>query len=182
MSDRPGRPLDTYSGKRFFPLDPRAVEISLDDIAHGLANTCRYSGQCQHYYSVATHSVYVSEELADEPPQVQLYGLLHDAAEAYVGDVPRPLKAELDGFEHVEADIREAVWTHLRVRPPTDEEWATVMAADDRLLRFEADTLLAGFQPDSVPSRSYDLGPVSPGDARDRFLTRAEDLLEAVPE
>ena len=50
--DRRGRPIATYSGGRFHPLDPLAEEISIEDIAHGLANTCRYGGQCQFYYSV----------------------------------------------------------------------------------------------------------------------------------
>jgi len=182
MSERRGRPVDTYTGQRFYPLDPRPGDIRLEDIAHGLANTCRYSGQCQHYYSVATHSRYVSDALAGEGPLVQLYGLFHDAAEAYVGDVPRPLKRELDRFEQVEREILGAVWDRLSVPAPTDAEWEVVMAADDRLLRFEADTLLSAFQPASVPDLPYELQPCSPADARDRFLARARELAEAVSE
>jgi len=182
MHERRGRPVDTYTGQRFYPLDPRPGEIRLADIAHGLAHTCRYSGQCQHYYSVATHSRYVSDTLVPEDPRLQLYGLFHDAAEAYVGDVPRPLKREFDRFEHVEQGILGAVWDRLSVPAPTDDEWETVMAADDRLLRFEADTLLPSFQPASVPDLPYELQPCSPADARERFLARARDLAEAVPE
>jgi len=62
---RRGDPIGTYTGGDFYPLDPDPSAIELPDIANGLANTCRYAGQCQFYYSVGTHSIYVSEELAD---------------------------------------------------------------------------------------------------------------------
>jgi 5'-deoxynucleotidase YfbR-like HD superfamily hydrolase len=112
MHDDPrGRPIATYSGGRLHPLDPLAEEISIEDIAHGLANTCRYGGQCRFYYSVGTHSLYVSRELSAEfGVETQLYGLFHDAAEAYVTDVPRPVKGELDGYDDIESQLLEAVW------------------------------------------------------------------------
>lgn len=182
MTDRRGRPVDTYSGQRFYPLDPRPDDIRIEDIAHGLANTCRYSGQCRHYYSVATHSRYVSDALATEGHRVQVYGLFHDAAEAYVGDVPRPLKREFDRFDRIEREILAAVWDRLSVPAPTEAEWQAVMAADDRLLRFEADELLSEFQPASVPDLPYELQPCSPTDARDRFLARARELADPVSE
>ena len=176
MSERRGDPIGTYTGGEFYPLDPDPAEVDLPDIANGLANTCRYAGQCQFYYSVATHSLYVSEELAEHGPQVQLYGLLHDAAEAYVSDVPRPIKRELENFERVEADVLDAVWTALDSPAPTDSQWETVMDADDRLFRYEADTLLAEFEPSSVPDRSYELSPCSPEAVREQFLDRVREL------
>lgn len=179
--ERRGRPIDTYSGGQFYPLDPDPAEVQIRDVAHGLANTCRYGGQCQFYYSVATHSLYVSCELGREfGPAVQLYGLFHDAAEAYVTDVPRPVKRELGGFEDIESDILTSVWDHLGVGSPSPDEWEAVMTADDRLLRYEADVLLDRFQPDTVPERSYEITPCAPGDARGRFLDRAERLLDEV--
>lgn len=176
MSERRGDPIGTYTGGEFYPLDPEPSEVDLPDIANGLANTCRYAGQCQFYYSVGTHSLYVSEELAEQGPQVQLYGLLHDAAEAYVSDVPRPLKRELENFADIESNVLDAVWTGLGVPAPTDSQWETVMAADDQLFRYEADTLLAEFEPPSVPDLSYELSPCSPEEVRERFVDRVREL------
>jgi hypothetical protein len=172
--------IETYSGVAFDPLDPEPASVRVEDVAHGLANTCRYGGQCQFYYSVATHALYVSRELDEYGPLVQLYGLFHDASEAYITDVPRPVKRELDEYDRMEREILAAVWDRLDVPAPTDEQWAAVMDADDRLLRYEADTLLSEFAPSPVPDLSHELTPGRPGEARDLFLDRAEQLRERV--
>lgn len=177
---RRGTPIGTFSGNSFYPLDPDPEDVEMRDIAHGLAHTCRYAGQCQYFYSVGTHSLYVSRELAGEhEPAVQLYGLFHDAAEAYVTDVPRPVKGELDGYERIETGIRSAVWESLGIDPPTDDQWQAVMAADDRLFHYEADTLLHGFQPPTNPDLEYELSPCSPRAVREQFLDHADTLLAA---
>lgn len=178
MTDsRRGNPIETYSGTYFYPLDPRPDDVHVTDVAHGLANTCRYAGQCKFFYPVALHSVYVSRELeAEYGPTVQLYGLFHDAAEAYVTDVPRPIKGELEGYEEIERNILDAVWDRLDVAPPIDEQWQAVMDADERLFRYEADELLSELQPSSVPRRSYELSPRSPKEVRETFLARAKAL------
>lgn len=175
---RRGEPIGTYTGGNVHPLDPDPATIELPDIANGLANTCRYAGQCQFYYSVGTHSCYVSEELAVHGPRVQLYGLFHDAAEAYVSDVPRPIKREIETFQQIEDRILDAVWDRLGVPAPAESEWATVMDADDRLFHYEADTLLADFESPSVPDLPYELSTCSPEAVRERFLDRAETLQE----
>jgi hypothetical protein len=92
MSERFGEYMLSAGGLRVYPLDPRPDEIHLDDIAHALSNICRFGGHCREFYSVAQHSVHVSELLRGVPA---LVGLLHDAAEAYLGDIIRPLKGEL---------------------------------------------------------------------------------------
>lgn len=79
----------TQSGVRFYPIDPRPDEVRLEDIAHALAMECRFGGQCRTFYSVADHSVRVSHIV---PPADALWGLLHDASEAYLKDLPKPLK------------------------------------------------------------------------------------------
>lgn len=178
--EKRGDPIGTYTGGDFHPLDPEPAAIELPDIANGLANTCRYAGQCQFYYSVGTHSIYVSEELAEHGPRVQLYGLFHDAAEAYVSDVPRPVKREVETFQEIEDRILDAVWERLGVPAPTESEWAAVMDADDRIFHYEADTLLAEFEPPSVPDLSYELTACSPETVRGRFLDRAERLREQI--
>jgi hypothetical protein len=181
--DREGNYVETYTGTRFYPFDPRPEEVALADIAAGLAHTCRFGGHCRTFYSVALHSVHVSRELAREgrPARVQLYGLLHDAGEAYVGDVPRPVKDRFEGFDVAEGRILDAVWAALSLRPPTESEWAAVMAADDRLLAYEADHLLAdGSWAADPPDADYELDVADPAVARERFAARARDLLDAV--
>ena len=179
MAETPGPVIETYTGGRFRPFDPRPGDIRLLDIAAGLAHTCRFGGHCRQFYSVAQHSLHVSREF--DAPRLQVLALLHDAGEAYVGDIPRPVKAELDRMADVEATIRETVWTALGVEPPTVDEWDRVMAADDRLLAYEAGRLLAdGSWAAESPELGYDLGAEGIETVRDRFCSRGERLLASV--
>jgi len=91
--------ISTYLGHRFFPLEPRIDQIHIEDIAHGLAYTCRFNGQTTHFYSVAQHSLMVCDLVSEEH---KLAALLHDAAEAYLGDMVKPLKRLLPEFAAIE--------------------------------------------------------------------------------
>ena len=81
MSERRGDWIQTYLGIQFWPLDPRPEEVMLFDIAHSLSNMCRFTGHCREFYSVAQHSVIVSQNV---PREDAAWGLLHDASEAYM--------------------------------------------------------------------------------------------------
>jgi len=89
----------TYTGKRFYPLAPRSRDVDIIDIAHHLSNICRYTGACSTYYSVAQHSVLVSRMAPEHP----LWGLLHDASEAYLCDMARPIK-HTERYTHYRED------------------------------------------------------------------------------
>lgn len=89
MTKRIGQWTQTFSGRMFWPLDPRPEEVAIEDIAHALSMICRYNGHSRFFYSVAQHSVLVSHHV---PAEHALWGLMHDAHEAYVGDMVRPLK------------------------------------------------------------------------------------------
>lgn len=99
MNERVGHWMQTASGGAYWPLDPRVDEISIEDIAHALAHICRYGGHCRKFYSVAEHSVIVSRLV---PQEHALVALMHDATEAYCGDIVRPLKRDLTGYAAIE--------------------------------------------------------------------------------
>jgi hypothetical protein len=108
-SGRHGNWMQTFSGRQFWPLDPRADEVFIEDIAHALSMACRYGGHCNSFYSVAEHCVHVSHVV---PPEMALVGLLHDASEAYVADVIRPIKPHLTGYKAIE----DRVWSVIAER------------------------------------------------------------------
>lgn len=89
MNNKDNTWIQTYTGRKFYPLTPKAEDINITDIAWALSNLCRFNGHSKHFYSVAEHSIYVSE---NSPKQYALQGLLHDAAEAYIGDIASPIK------------------------------------------------------------------------------------------
>jgi hypothetical protein len=133
--------IQTYTGVKFDVLNPRVEDVDVLDIARGLALTCRYNGQTAHgYYSVAEHSVLVSRHVN---PEYAREALMHDAAEAYVGDVVRPLKRlpEMRGYVEVEARIERVIAEKfgLRTDPATIAAWKTI---DDRILVDEIGALM----------------------------------------
>lgn len=97
---RKGNWMQTYTGKKFWPLDPLPEEIDIEDIAHALSMKCRYNGHVKFFYSVAEHSCIICDLL---PQHLKLQGLLHDAPEAYLVDIPRPLKPFLTNYAELEA-------------------------------------------------------------------------------
>jgi 5'-deoxynucleotidase YfbR-like HD superfamily hydrolase len=104
--------ISTRSGRRLYLHNPSPSQIVIDDIAHGLAHQCRFNGQTNEFYSVAQHSVIVASIL---PPELKLAGLLHDAAEAYLGDIVQPLKALLPEFEQIESRFAAVIGERFKV-------------------------------------------------------------------
>ena len=94
--------VSTRSGRRVALLNPSPSQIVIGDIAHGLAHQCRFNGQTSKFYSVAQHSVLVASIL---PRELRLAGLLHDASEAYLGDVVQPLKDLLPEYQAIEENF-----------------------------------------------------------------------------
>lgn len=174
--------ISTRSGQELRPFDPRSRDVRLSDIAHATANVCRAAGQSRFFYSVALHSLYVSRELEarGEPPRVQLYGLLHDASEAYVADVPGPLKRHLPNYRRAEDRVQSAVWTAFDLPEPDDAAWGAVKWADDRLQRYELPELMPSQDWEGErPALGYDLDPDDRRAVPDRFEARAERLARA---
>lgn len=127
---RRGDYISTYTG-RFWPMDPRASEVNIKDIAHSLAMQCRYAGHGRRFYSVAEHSVHLARFVS---PQSQLAALLHDATEAYLVDVPRPVKRALAGYKEAEQRVWMAISAAFGLSPILPEE---VHEADSRIIADE---------------------------------------------
>lgn len=134
--------VQTYLGERFDLLTPRPEQVNIVTIAHALSQQNRFGGHTAHPYSVAQHSLVCLElaRLWNLSPSVQLQALMHDAAEAYIVDVPRPLKALLGEYKPIEAHI-EHVIEHALHLPPREE---VVKEIDEVVLIEEAHALLKG--------------------------------------
>lgn len=111
----------TYSGRLFSPLAPKPEDISILDIAHGLANVCRYGGQCKTFYSVAQHSVLVAKYVSSKNAK---WGLLHDASEAYIGDIIHPLKVteQYDTYREIEDRLMAVICERFDLELEQPEE------------------------------------------------------------
>lgn len=107
----------TSTGRRVHVLTPRPGDIDIEDIAHALAHVCRFGGHTLRFYSVAEHSILVSRLV---PPECALQGLLHDASEAYLGDVIRPLKNQLRVYKDIEARWEAAIAEHFDLPWPLE--------------------------------------------------------------
>lgn len=156
--------MQTYSGAQVWPLDPRADEIHIDDVIAGLREP-RYRSQTRELYTVLEHSVYVScmsEQLARErrfpsvvAGQAARLGLLHDASEAYIGDVARPLKYQraMKGYRKLEAKWESAIAERFLL-DRVNEHYGRVATAlvkecDDRIVLDEIEALM--IDPDMWP-------------------------------
>lgn len=165
-----------HSGRTLDLGDPALDTITIDDIAHGLSNICRYAGQCRKFYSVAEHSVLVSRVL----PCEWLAGLLHDSAEAFVGDASSPLKLLIPEYRRIEKTVESAIFRRFGLAwpPPPEVKVADicVMAAEQRVL-MPKDTnrwlLDLHIKPANVEVRG-----LSPKKAKKLFLDRFYELVD----
>lgn len=173
--ERVGDWIQTFTGKRFYPLDPRVDDIDIRDIAHALSMQCRYAGHCNRFYSVAEHCVLLSRFLESEGRLVARWALLHDASEAYILDVPRPLKPYLVNYKGIEASIMEVVAQTFGLYALMPAE---VKRADDRILADEVSQNLGPLKWDYEPGPK--LGVTlhfwTPAEAERAFLARFDEL------
>lgn len=134
--------MQTRSGLAFRPDAPAVDQIALVDIAHGLANTARYSGQTRRRYSVAEHSIHLARWFLRSGARKQArIALLHDASEAYLCDIPRPLKVLLAPiYKPIETAVEAIIAQRFGLQSLADPD---VKAADDRILEDERRVLLS---------------------------------------
>lgn len=167
--------IQTYSGKRFYPLEPTVESICIEDIAHALSMQCRFTGHSLFHYSVAQHSVLVSY-LCDSADRLQ--ALLHDASEAYISDISSIIKKfdELAGYRKIEDKIQTAIYEKYNVDTVMA---ASVKSADILLLGVEAETLMSPLLPNwhiAVKKLPVLIKELSPKEAKELFLERFNEL------
>ena len=126
------RYLSTFTGKKFYPFNPHPDQVDIRDIAHGLSLLCRFAGQCPFFYNVASHSILVASIVQD--PRVKLEALLHDASEAYLADIPRPLKVGLTEYSTIEMSVEAVIAEKFNLSVPLPK---SIKDADNVLVRHE---------------------------------------------
>lgn len=188
----------TASGRRFWPLEPRVEDVCIEDIAHHLAHLCRFTGAVRTLYTVAQHSILASRCLVDAVANqigfpaddsrilavAGLYGLLHDASEAYLMDIPRPLKrsSTFAAYRAVERNVQATIYTAFGLR--LYEEPSALKVIDRRLLRTEQRDLMPPAGPGEdrhdVASYSSTIVPQQPAIAREAFLYRFHTLRKSI--
>jgi uncharacterized protein len=168
----------TNTGTYFDLLRPEESAISIEQVAAALSKICRFTGHCREFYSVAQHSVYVSLIV---PAEDAMAGLVHDAGEAFIGDVAKPLKMLLPDYQAIEKRVEAAVFKALGIDLPLPK---SVKHADLRLLVSEQRDLMPGhtatgqlwYNIEPIP---WTIQPMIPRDAESAFLERYAQLVRA---
>ncbi len=142
--NHPSHCILTFSRMLIDPLNARPEQILIEDIAHSLSLMTRANGHFKQFYSVAQHCVNCAREAQNREysKRLQLACLLHDAAKAYVADIPRPVKQRLTGFAEIEDNILAVILRKFGLDDLTDEDWQSVKSVDDALLHAEFETLM----------------------------------------
>ncbi len=135
--------ITTYLGIRMDPLNARDEDIQIGDVAHALSLLCRANGHFPHFYSVAQHCLNCAEEARARgySQKVQLGCLLHDAGEAYLSDIIRPIKSHLTGYCAIEERLQTQIFRKWLPSPLTEDEHKKVFEIDDAMLYHEFFTL-----------------------------------------
>lgn len=147
MSDK----MTTYTGKHFNPLEIKEADVCIEDIAHALSLLCRGGGHLKYFYSVGQHSVNCAREaqargLSDK---TVLGCLLHDASEAYISDIIRPVKHHLTNYLEIESMIMDVIFWKFGLSELSEQETKQIKQIDDEMLDNELPALLCTEQPDN---------------------------------
>lgn len=177
MNHRVDNYIETFSGVKFDFLEPKQEQILIEDIAHSLSMQCRYTGHTSQFYSVAEHSLLVADLC---PDKYKLYGLLHDATEAYLTDIASPIKPFLQNYKKLESKLHSSVCAKFNLPSHFPEE---VCKADMIALQIEIKNLMRSggvgwaihnVMPDPVPDTILEC--MCPKDAKMKFLNRYHEL------
>lgn len=131
--------IETRSGQKFDLANPDKNDVRLDDIAYALSRICRFNGHCVRHYSVAEHCIIMSLGLGGISHRLALLALLHDAHEAYVGDISAPMKQALDcsRLKEIVSAVDSAIYDRFELAPPNSDELEQIKKADLQMLQAE---------------------------------------------
>jgi len=136
--------MHTYSGKKFNPLNIESKDICIEDIAHALSLLCRGGGHFPYFYSVGQHSINCANEAKARqlPTHIILGCLLHDASEAYISDIIRPVKVHLTNYIELENHIMQTIFQSFDLCI-NKQDWDMIKQIDDTMLEYELDMILS---------------------------------------
>ena len=176
--------LNTYTGKQIKIISIKPDDICLPDIAHSLSMICRFNGHCSFFYSVAQHSISIFNELKNlkYSPKIQLYGLLHDAAEAYICDLPKPIKIYIPQYRKLESKIQKKIWKAFNIPKPTYREYKIIKELDVSMMQLEANMLMKNMDINdlSLLNLKAEVAHVSSDIIEKEFLEIGEELLKQI--
>ena len=143
MTEIKPEPIRTYTGVIMCPLDPHAEDFNIADIAHALSQMTRANGHFVHFYSVAQHCIACSleGEKRGYSPRLCLALLLHDASEAYLSDITRPVKISLPDYREIEKKLQKVLFAALGVGTLSEEDEKMISVIDDDMLYYEFENL-----------------------------------------
>lgn len=182
--------ITTYTGKKISLTNPKSEDVCIEDIAKGLSNICRFAGQIQDFYSVAEHSVHVARllQIKGHNRETVIAGLLHDASEAYIGDITSPLKAQLRAYKEIEDRFSVAVYYQFcDLMPASKVDQEAIKRTDLEMLNIEAQefygeerTILWSMHipSEKLPKLSVPIFKASPILAYDVFMRTFNELKE----
>ncbi len=174
----------TYSKIRFDTLDPKPENILIEDIAHALSMLTRANGHLPEFFSVGQHSIQCCREALarNYVPEVALACLLHDASEAYLSDITRPVKKDMTMYLQIEEQLQTMIYEKFLGSVPTGEAADLVGNIDDSCLYYEflhfMDVKLYQAEPLMVSSPSYDFVPMKEVEAE--FLTMYDKIRKEI--
>lgn len=177
LTGRKGDWILLNSGRRYWPLDPRPEDFVIEDIAHGLSHVCRWAGHVDNFYSVAQHSVIVSHNV---PFNFAMDALLHDASEAYLGDVTRPLKRMMGGlYATIERRTEECIakaFGLAKTMPPIVKSVDNRITVDERKQLFANNDDSFPWQFSADQAMGVRIHAYEPHRAKEMFLARYNEL------
>lgn len=138
--------MTTYTGHKFDPMNMTEDDIRMEDIAHALSLLCRGGGHLRSFYTVGQHSINCAKEAKERAysKRVQFACLLHDASEAYISDIIRPVKCHLSNYLEIESKIMQVIWKKFGLGDLSDEENRQWKQIDDAMLDYELKHLMEG--------------------------------------
>lgn len=163
MSDIKNAWIRTYSGKNFNPFDTKTEDINIEDVARSLSQISRFNGHTKFPYTVGQHCIAVCTELCmrDYDDETCLFGLLHDASEAYMTDMPKPIKEMFPTLMSIEKILQDKIYTTLIGKGPNPEQFEAIDKIDKESAYLEAINITdfpdwIPYTPEFVVEHSYD--------------------------